>query len=163
MRQQDKDYIAKLHPKIRDRVTDALAEAERLLTGRAQPIITFGLRTVEEQQALYEQGRTKPGQKVTNAKGGQSYHNYGLAIDFALLIDGKTVVWETGKDYDGDHVSDWMEVVKVFKAAGFTWGGDWVSLKDYPHFEMTFGYHWPDLLALYNTGKFIPGTKYVLF
>lgn len=161
MRQQDKDYIARLHPKVRDAATRALNAAIIALTGPAKPIITFTLRTWPEQQALYDQGRTKPGDIVTNAKAGQSYHNYGLALDFALQINGLKLVWDINKDFDFDHVSDWMEVVKAFKAEGFTWGGDWKSLKDYPHFEMTFGRNWSQLSAMYSNKKFIPGTTYV--
>ncbi|KAA1180928.1 M15 family metallopeptidase [Paenibacillus sp. B2(2019)] len=103
-------------------------------------IITQGLRTIAEQDALYVQGRTKPGSIVTNAKGGTSYHNYGLAIDFALLLlDGKQVSWDLKRDGDGDKVADWTEVVQEAKALGFEWGGDFVSIKDAPHFQMTFG------------------------
>jgi peptidoglycan L-alanyl-D-glutamate endopeptidase CwlK len=39
---------------------------------------------------LYAIGRTKPGKKVTKAKGGTSYHNYGLAFDIYPFINGKT-------------------------------------------------------------------------
>jgi len=150
-----------LHPAIRPATTRAIQAASAALTGRSQPIITFGLRTFEEQQAIYDQGRTKPGQIVTNAKPGQSYHNYGLAIDVALLIDGKTISWDTSKDWDGDKQSDWMEVVAIFKKEGFAWGGDWRTFKDMPHFEMTFGHNWRELLALHEAGKFIAGTIYV--
>jgi peptidoglycan L-alanyl-D-glutamate endopeptidase CwlK len=77
---------------------------------------------------------------VTNAKGGTSYHNFGLAIDFALLLpDGKQVSWDLKRDGDGDKVADWTEVVQEAKALGFEWGGDFVSIKDAPHFQMAFG------------------------
>lgn len=108
---------------------------------RGVPIlITQGLRTIAEQEALYAQGRTKPGSIVTNAKGGTSYHNYGLAIDFALLLpDGKQVSWDLKRDGDSDKVADWTEVVQEAKSLGFEWGGDFVSITDAPHFQMTFG------------------------
>lgn len=132
--------IQRLHPRIRQMVTDAVNEANAALTGRAQVRITQGLRTMEEQAALYAQGRTKPGKVVTWAKPGSSYHNAGLAIDFALLIDGKEISWSMTQDFDGDKVADWMEVVRVFKARGFEWGGDWsAGKKDYPHFQITYG------------------------
>lgn len=142
-----------LHPKLKDEAIALFADAECQLTGRAKPRITFGLRTFAEQLALYEQGRTKPGAKVTNAKPGQSFHNYGLAIDFALIIDGKIASWETNKDWDNDKTNDWMEVVNIFKKAGWSWGGDWRSFKDYPHLEKTFGYTWAQLLNIHNLGK----------
>lgn len=122
------------------------------LKGRATVRIVQGFRTFAEQAALYAQGRTKPGNRVTEAKAGQSYHNYGLAIDFALLIDGKTISWEVGKDYDGDNKSDWMEVVWTFKDAGWLWGGAWKK-PDRPHLEKPLGYTWQQLLALHNAGK----------
>lgn len=110
--------------------------------------IVQGLRTMEEQAALYAQGRTKPGSIVTNAKAGTSYHNYGLAIDFALLTnDGKAVSWDTIADYDKDGTADWMEVVQEGKKLGFFWGGDFKSIMDKPHFEMSFGLTTKQLLA----------------
>ncbi|MBW4083882.1 M15 family metallopeptidase [Paenibacillus sp. S150] len=103
-------------------------------------LITQGLRTIAQQDELYAQGRTKPGAIVTNAKGGCSYHNYGLAIDFALLLaNGSGVSWDMNRDGDNDLTADWLEVVQQAKQLGFEWGGDWTSLKDYPHFQMSFG------------------------
>lgn len=103
-------------------------------------VITQGLRTIAEQNALYNQGRTLPGLIVTNARGGYSYHNFGLAIDFALLMpDGKNVSWDMRRDGDFDRTFDWLEVVEEAKKIGFEWGGDWKTFKDYPHFEMVFG------------------------
>lgn len=142
-----------LHPKLRDEAIALFKKAEDALTGKAKPRIVFALRSMAEQQAIYDQGRTKKGPIVTNAKPGASFHNWGLAIDFALIINGKEVSWDTVKDYDDDHKSDWMEVVSIFKAAGWEWGGDWKSIKDYPHLQKTFGQRWQDLLALYNDGK----------
>ncbi|MBY0023737.1 peptidoglycan L-alanyl-D-glutamate endopeptidase CwlK [Paenibacillus jamilae] len=113
-------------------------------------VITQGLRTIDEQNGLYAQGRTKPGQIVTNARGGYSYHNFGVAIDFALLLpDGKNVSWDMRRDGDGDGIADWDEVVAEAKRIGWNWGGDWRSFKDYPHFEMTFGLATAD----YRAGK----------
>lgn len=145
--------IEKLHPAIREHARAAFIEANEALTGRAQLIITSTLRSFDEQQHIYDQGRTTPGQKVTNAKPGQSIHNYSLALDGALLIDGKKLDWDFKKDWDGDRQSDWSEVVVIFKKHGFKWGGDWISFKDLPHFEMTFGKEWRDLLALHNANK----------
>jgi len=127
--------ISKLHPSVREEVTKIINEIDKALTGRAKIRIVQGLRTFAEQDALYAQGRTKPGKIVTNAKGGQSNHNYGTAIDFCLIIDGKEVSWDTEKDYDNDHISDWKECVAIFKKYKWKWGGDFSSIKDYPHFE----------------------------
>lgn len=155
------DRIKLLHPDLRDEVTRLVEEANTKLTSHSHMRIIQGLRTIEEQNALYAQGRTTKGPIVTKAKGGSSYHNYGLAIDFCLIIDNKEVSWNVSKDYDGDGMADWMEVVKVFKAAGWTWGGDFKTIVDMPHFEKTFNNNWRDLLAKYEKKDFIEGTKYV--
>jgi peptidoglycan LD-endopeptidase CwlK len=153
--------IKLLHPIIRDEVFSLVTELDTLLSGKAKMRIVQGLRTIEEQNALYAKGRTAPGKIVTNAKGGSSYHNYGIAIDFAFLIDGKEISWDINKDWDDDKISDWTEVVNLFVKNGYSWGGNWKSLKDYPHFEKTFGLNWRELLSRYNNRDFIPGTKYV--
>ena len=143
------DKISKLHPSVRDEVTKIINEINTsVLTGDSKVIITQGLRTFTEQDALYAQGRTKPGKKVTNAKGGQSVHNYGFACDIALIIKDKEVSWDTKKDWDKDNQSDWMEVVSVFKKYGWSWGGDWISFKDMPHFDKKGFGDWKKLLKL---------------
>lgn len=91
------DRIKLLHPKVRDEVSKIVNEANNLLTKHSQIRIVQGLRTIEEQNDLYAQGRTKQGKKVTNAKGGSSFHNYGLAVDFCLLIDDKDISWKDRK------------------------------------------------------------------
>lgn len=155
------DKINQLHPDIIDITMESFAQAFARLTGSASLRITQGLRTFAEQQSIYDQGRTKPGKVVTNAKPGSSFHNYGLAVDFCLILNDKEISWDTVKDFDGDGLSDWMEVVDSFKKNGFKWGGDFKSIKDYPHFEMTFGYGWRELLDKYNKKEFIPGTAFV--
>jgi len=127
--------IAQLHPNIRQEVTNIINECNRSLTGRAQVRISQGLRTFKEQDDLYAIGRTKPGKIVTNAKGSQSIHNYGFAVDIVLIIDGMTASWDTAKDWDGDKISDWTECVNIFKKSGWSWGGDWKTFKDLPHFD----------------------------
>lgn len=93
-------------------------------------VITQGLRTIAEQNALYAQGRSKPGPIVTNAKGGTSYHNYGLAFDFAILLpNGTSLSWDIKRDGDKDKTADWQEVVQEAKRLGLEWGGDWTSFK----------------------------------
>lgn len=131
-----------LNPIVREATERLIANCE----ARGVDIrITQGYRSISEQNTLFAQGRTKPGEKVTDARGGQSYHNYGLAIDFCLLINGKQASWSMVADGDKDGVRDWAEVVNEAKRLGFAWGGDWSGWKDYPHFEMTFGLSISDL------------------
>ena len=150
-----------LHPLIRNEVKQLIEKAESIISPSLSIRIVQGLRTIEEQNALHAIGRTKPGKIVTNAVGGLSYHNYGLAIDFAFITPDKEISWDIQKDWDGDHISDWKETVNVFKSAGYEWGGDWTSIKDYPHFQKTFGYNVRTLLGRYTAKNFIQGTKYV--
>jgi peptidoglycan L-alanyl-D-glutamate endopeptidase CwlK len=159
MRDKISEQRAKLlHPKVRDEVKQLIENAEAGLPANMAVRIVQGLRTIDEQNALYAQGRTKPGNIVTNAKGGSSFHNYGLAIDFAILTDKdgngsfEDLSWDIKRDNDKDGTADWLEVVKVFEAAGWSWGGKWSSIKDYPHLEKTFGYTWRQLLEKYNSG-----------
>lgn len=155
------ERIQKLHPKIRDEVKKIIEEANSLLADNVEIRVVQGLRTIEEQNALYAQGRTKPGPKVTNAKGGSSFHNYGICLDFCLLINDKEISWSLTNDLDKDKKADWFEVINIFKKYGWSAGADWKSFKDNPHVEKTFGYTWQQLLAKYNKKDFIAGTSYV--
>jgi peptidoglycan L-alanyl-D-glutamate endopeptidase CwlK len=146
------ERIKLLHPKVRDEVYEIYDEICASLTGRAMCRFTYTLRTFAEQDALYAQGRTKPGGIVTNAKGGLSLHNYGLALDIVLIVDGKDAKWDTKTDYDKDGKSDWMEIVTIFKQHGWEWGGDW-KFYDAPHFQKAFGYSVRQLLALHEAKK----------
>lgn len=127
--------IEKLHPSVREEVKRIIKECDAALTGRAKVRITQGLRSFEEQERLYAIGRITTGKKVTNAKAGQSIHNYGFAVDICMIIDGKAANWDTVKDWDNDQVADWYECVKIFARHGWDWGGNWKTFKDLPHFE----------------------------
>lgn len=163
---RDKISIARaklLHPAVRDEVIALIDKVEQGFAPNVAVRIVQGLRTIQEQNILYAKGRTADGKIVTNAKGGSSYHNYGLAIDFAILIDKDgngtydELSWDIKKDNDKDGVADWLEVVKVFEAAGWEWGGRWSSIKDYPHVQKTFGHKWQTLMTRYNNKKFVSG------
>ena len=151
----------KLHPKVRQEVIDTITKIEQGFPPTIKVRVVQGLRTIEEQNALYAQGRTTPGKKVTNAKGGKSYHNYGLAIDFAIMYDQNNdglfelLSWDIAKDGDNDGQKDWLEVVNAFKALGWGWGGEWHSIKDYPHLEKTFGFKVSELYAAYKAGEYV--------
>ncbi|MCP8969733.1 M15 family metallopeptidase [Ectobacillus ponti] len=91
--------------------------------------VAQGFRSIAEQNALYAQGRTAPGSIVTNAKGGKSNHNFGVAVDLCLYTtDGSDVIWDVSGPF--------QKVIAAMKARGFKWGGDWTGFKDYPHFEI---------------------------
>jgi peptidoglycan LD-endopeptidase CwlK len=126
-----------LHPAVAQASNKLVAEASKL---GIEVVITDGFRSSAEQDALYRQGRKESGAVVTQVKGGESYHNYGLAIDFALRTPSGKVIWDMEHDGNGNGHADWMEVVDIAKQLGFTWGGDWEGFKDNPHLQMDFGY-----------------------
>ena len=163
------ERIKELHPKVRSEVEHIYrSQIVPALSGRAICRFAYTLRTFQEQADLYAKGRTKlfdsNGRRlgiVTNAKAGQSIHNYGLAIDIVLIVDKKNASWDMVMDYDKDRKSDWMEVTNILKSNGWEWGGDWARFKDNPHFQKDFGYTWQQLKSKYDKKDFIPGTNYV--
>jgi peptidoglycan LD-endopeptidase CwlK len=156
--QKTLERIQLLHPKLREEALAMYDEIVAALTGTAACRFAYTLRTFAEQDGLFAQGRTKPGAIVTKAKGGQSYHNYGLAIDIVLLVDKdkngtfETASWDLKTDFDGDGKSDWQEIVAIFKRYGYEWGGDWKFL-DAPHFQKTLGKSIAELQSLHKAGK----------
>lgn len=140
--------IQQLHPKVRDNFQKFIEECENTFNITIR--IISALRTMEEQQKIYNQGRTTPGPIVTKAIPGSSYHNWGMAADIAPLKDGQI-------DYNYNQ-SRWLPI--AFKY-GITWGGSWTGFKDPDHWECKLGHNWRDLLDLYHQNKFISGTEYV--
>ena len=139
--------VEKLHPKIRCSVRDFINDSERELGIKL--IIVQGLRTYEEQNKLYAKGRTASGSIVTKAKGGQSNHNFGVAIDvFPLHEDGKLHMAD-----DKKNIRLLKKVAPIGKRHGFKWGGDWTSFKDYPHFENMYGKTLSQLRNLYGNAN----------
>jgi peptidoglycan L-alanyl-D-glutamate endopeptidase CwlK len=121
-----------LRPEVRPMVDAFLAACA---AAGIEILITCTSRTLAEQAALYAQGRTTPGRIVTNAKPGQSAHNFGLALDVVPIVNGKPD-WH-GEDYV------WKEVGNLGETHGLQWLGapgskfieqahfqhpDWVSL-----------------------------------
>jgi peptidoglycan LD-endopeptidase CwlK len=88
--------------------------------------IISGTRTYDEQNALYAQGRTRPGKIVTNARGGYSNHNFGVAWDIGIFNNGEYV----------DESELYKSAGDIGKQQGDEWGGDWKSFQDEPHFQV---------------------------
>lgn len=88
--------------------------------------VLSGLRTYEEQDALYAKGRTKPGPRVTNARGGYSNHNFGIAFDVGVFEGGK---------YLGNSPK-YKAVGTLGVDLGLEWGGNWKTIVDQPHFQL---------------------------
>ena len=83
-------------------------------------LITSTFRDAESQTALYAQGRTLPGNIVTNARAGQSWHNWRVAFDVVPMRNGKPVWGTSGKDGEL-----WQSIGAIGQACGLEWAGDW--------------------------------------
>lgn len=109
---------------------------------KVRPVYTF--RDAEFQDSLYAQGRTAPGKIVTNARGGESMHQWRCAVDFGIWINGQ-ITYEAG----------YYEVLGATALEqGIKWGGDWNANGkkdrndwDLMHFEYTGGLSLADLQA----------------
>lgn len=150
---KDAPPVVQLHPIVEAKKDELIAEAAKL---GISILITDDFRSNQEQDSLYAQGRTSDGSIVTHARGGESYHNYGLAIDFALKTKQDEVVWDMEYDGNSNGQADWMEVVEIAKRLGFSWGGDWERFKDYPHLQMDFGYSIEELQRGYRPPDVLP-------
>lgn len=131
--------IATLEP-----VTAKLAR-EHLRRLRAEGLnfkVTSGARTWDEQARLYAKGRTAPGPRVTNARPGYSWHNFGTAYDLTLF-SGKNPVWDS-KHYD--------RAGEIGEQLGLEWGGRWKKLVDRPHFQRPLGITLAQARAQYPGG-----------
>jgi len=122
--------IASLHPKAQQKAREFMQLAIPLMLRYGLDVrIISGLRTFAEQDALYAQGRTAKGRIVTNARAGFSNHNFGTAFDIGLFL---------GKNYLGESLK-YKELGQAGKSLGLVWGGDFKSIKDEPHFEISTG------------------------
>lgn len=165
---QDKTTLERIqlcHPALRVEAREIYDEICLALSGKAICRFAYTLRTYSEQNALYAQGRNTAGKIATQAKGGQSYHCFGMAIDIVLLVDRdgngtfESASWETNIDFDGDGKSDWQEVVNIFTQHGWSWGGNW-KFTDKPHFEKTFGLSVRELDRRFQGKILVPDTNY---
>lgn len=133
--------LSQVHPELARRVRSVISE----LNGQGVNVqVVQGLRTFDEQDALYAQGRTQPGKIVTNAKGGYSNHNFGLAVDLCpFLSDGKPL-WNAPD-------ATWKFIGKAAERQGLEWGGRWKTFVDRPHVQLP-GLSVSDCRALYRQG-----------
>jgi len=115
--------IATLQPQVRPYARALVQKAASI--GITVKVIS-GLRTYAEQNKLYAQGRTQPGRIVTNARGGFSNHNFGIAFDIGVF-DGARYVPESSR---------YKAVGALGVELGLEWGGNWRTLQDEPHFQL---------------------------
>ena len=130
------ELINLLNPKVKDLCKEHIKRFKEE-TGFTL-LITSTYRSFEEQDQLYALGRTKKGTKVTNAKGGQSFHNFRVAYDVVPLVDGKAA-WNRHDLFD--------KAGKIGESLGLEWGGRFKKLVDKPHFQYTQGMSLADFRA----------------
>ena len=132
--------IADLHPKVQPLCLKFISQCK---DAGVDILITSTYRDFESQDALYAQGRTAAGRKVTNAKAGQSFHNYRVAFDFVPIINGKAQ-WN---DLDRIKLCG-----SIAKQCGLEWAGDWVKFRELLHCQFTGGLS----LADFQNGNKLP-------
>lgn len=126
------DDISRLHPDLQPLCEQFVAKCTAAgLDAR----ISFTYRSPEEQDALYAQGRTKPGKRVTNVRGGFSKHNFVLdgkpaakAFDFSIYHKNKYL--SDGSD------PRYTQAGEIGEALGLLWGGRWKSPFDPSHLQL---------------------------
>lgn len=126
--------ISNVDARSEKNITTLLAEVQPLARSLVQKAahngiqikIISGLRTYEEQDELYAQGRGKPGSIVTYARGGYSNHNFGIAFDIGVF-EGTKYLTESNK---------YKAVGVLGMELGLEWGGNWKTIVDQPHFQL---------------------------
>lgn len=132
--------LDKVHPTLAAAITVLLGN---LAQNGLQVEVVQGLRTFAEQDALFAQGRTRPGPVVTRARGGQSNHNYGLAVD--------VVPFNNGQPNWNAPMGVWATIGSQAEKMGLEWGGDWKKFVDKPHIQLP-GMSVAECLSLYRRG-----------
>lgn len=124
--------LTDLHPKLQPIAEDFLAACAMV---DIDVLVTCTYRSNSEQHTLYAQGRTTPGHIVTNAKEGQSAHNFMLnGVPAAKAFD--IVPMRAGKCIWDSHDPVWDRLGNIGRHLGLNWAGDWTSFKEYPHFQL---------------------------
>ena len=119
--------LSQVYPVLADKIRKLY---DMLLVEGITIVVVQGLRTIDEQNALFAQGRSTPGKIVTNARGGQSWHNYGCAVDCAIQNLDRSIDW------NASHPS-WKRMEEVGVSLGMTSGANWKRIVDAPHFQIT--------------------------
>jgi peptidoglycan L-alanyl-D-glutamate endopeptidase CwlK len=128
--------LGSLNKKALAKFEPFLQEAELAMEQQGVTIeVISGLRSYSAQAALFAQGRTKPGPIVTKARPGSSWHNFGLAIDLGLFMNGKYL------DEASPTLADklYATIGTIAAKHSIEWAGNWKSFCESPHFQVTFG------------------------
>lgn len=111
--------------------------------------IISGSRTYAEQDLLYRKGRFgNPPPKVTNARGGQSNHNFGIAWDVGIFKDGKYLTGDTKAE-----AAIYKQLASIAKTNDLERGGDWTSIVDMPHYQLKLDLTLAQVRKRFERGK----------
>lgn len=136
MNELSRKRLADVHVELRERVEDI---ADALFKQSVVVEVVSGLRTYAEQSKLYAQGRSAPGKRVTNARAGESWHNFGLAVDLCPMKRG-AFDWDAPRPV-------WSIIGVTAQLHGLQWGGTWKT-PDLPHVQLPVTYTLAELRAL---------------
>lgn len=130
------ENLSSLHASVEAQFRQFVTEAQAAVQSDGVTIeVISGYRSFKTQAGLFARGRTLPGPKVTNAAPGQSWHNYGLAVDLGLFRGG-AYLDETQPAF-ADRV--YRKIAAVARRFGIEWAGNWKSFQETPHFQNTLG------------------------
>lgn len=120
-----------LYPDVKEKCEKLIS----VMASKGMPVrLQEGFRPAKLQDEYYAKGRTTTGSKITNAKGLQSYHQYGLAFDLVFVEHGY------------NPPDSWWDILgKEGEKLGLSWGGRWIGFSDRPHFEWHPGFEWKEL------------------
>jgi peptidoglycan L-alanyl-D-glutamate endopeptidase CwlK len=134
--------LDELHPKVKTLCEQFIIACDKI---DIDVLITSTYRDLESQGALYAQGRTTKGNIVTNAKAGQSFHNYRVAFDFVPIVGGKCIWNDAGL---------FAKCGRIAETLGLEWAGSWAGkFKETAHCQYTSGLS----LADFQAGKTLKG------
>lgn len=122
--------LAALHGPTLKMVEAVLADPEASAMGLR---VVSVYRSAAEQQALYDQGRTKPGKIVTNAPPGHSYHEVRRAVDLAPAELMRLPGWAPMSPL-------WGRLAALYERHGLKAGHRWKK-PDSPHGENSWCVH----------------------
>lgn len=115
---------------LSDAYDKACIEYHNLYPTSPQPFITCTFRSNDEQEQLFAQGRTTKGKIITQAKGGESPHNYNpsAAFDIAFVSLNNKLNWNL------EQFKNFADIIIKIQPL-IEWGGGW-RFKDSPHYQL---------------------------
>ena len=133
--------LADLHPAVQAKAKAFIAACAK---AGIDLLVTATYRDGEAQDALYAMGRTAPGSIVTNARAGQSFHQYRVALDVVPVVNGKLIYNDSAM---------WGKIGALGEAAGLEWAYRWIHNREQAHFQFTGGLTLSDFKAGKTLGK----------